>query len=289
MSEAFVTLSGVREAFVTLSGVSEANVVEGQRMARALASLVLATCLLAASPPQSVTVLYAGSLVTPMEGPIAQALARGGITFEGEGRGSQEIANFITAGLRKPDVIILVDPAILARLTRAGYIEHSWPLGRASLGIALPPAHRLWFDEENVPLGIQLLDAAGARIARTDPRLDPKGRYTIEAIRLLLGPKGERKLLGDDENPAQIFPEEDLLVRLETGEADFAFVYSTEARARHLAFIPLPGAASMSGKIRYSIAIVTNAPHPVAARAFVNFLLRGPGHRILEAAGLSYP
>jgi molybdate/tungstate transport system substrate-binding protein len=258
-------------------------------MAKALASLVLATCLVAASPPQTVSVLYAGSLLTPMEGPIAQALARGGITFQGEGRGSQEIANFIMAGLRKPDVIILVDPAILARLTRAGYIEQSWSLGRASLGVALPSAHRLWFDEENVALGNQLLDAAGARIARTDPRLDPKGRYTIEAMRLLLGPKGERELLGDDENPAQIFPEEDLLVRLETGEADFAFVYSTEARARHLAFIPLPGAASMSDKIRYSIAIMKSAPHPAAARAFVQFILSGPGRPILEAAGLAYP
>ncbi|HUY41182.1 MAG TPA: extracellular solute-binding protein [Candidatus Dormibacteraeota bacterium] len=258
-------------------------------MAKALASLALATCLVAASPPQTVTVLYAGSLVTPMEGPIAQALARQDITFEGEGRGSQEIANFITAGLRNPDVVIVVDPAIMARLARAGLIAQSWTLGGATLGIALakhhPPSIR--FDEANVPFSTQLLDGSGMRIARTDPRLDPKGRYTIEAVRMLVGARGERQLFGADENPAQIFPEQDLLVRLETGEADWGVVYSTEARARHLEFIPFPGRASMSDEIRYVVAVMKGAPHPKAARAFVEFLLHGTGRRILEAAGLA--
>jgi molybdate/tungstate transport system substrate-binding protein len=224
--------------------------------------------------------MYAGSLVTPMEGPIANALAERGITFEGEGRGSQEIANFILGGLRKPDVVIVVDPAILARLQHADLVAQSWQLGSASLGIAG------FHCDPKCPSLTKLLNMPGLRIARTDPRLDPKGRYTIEAMRLLLGNAGERRLFGDDENPAQTFPEESLLVRLETHESDFGFVYSTEARARHLDFIPLPGRASMSDKIRYFIAIMKNAPHPSAARAFVDFLLHGQGRGILENAGL---
>lgn len=256
-------------------------------MTKAFASLILAVALVAASPSQTVSVMYAGSLVTPMEGPVASALAQHGMTFEGEGRGSQEIANFILAGLRKPDVVIVVDPAILARLQHAGLVAQSWQLGRASLGIATSYCNRVKPLASNTNLCLQKLwNTPGLRIARTDPRLDPKGRYTIEAMRILLGNTGERKLLGDDENSAQTFPEESLLVRLETHQSDFGFVYSTEARARHLDFIPLPGRASMSEKIRYFVAIMKNAPHPSAARAFVDFLLHGQGRSILENAGL---
>lgn len=259
-------------------------------MIRAFASLMIAGLLVGAAPPQTVSVLYAGSLVTPMEGPVANALAQRGIGFQGEARGSQEIANFVLAGFRTPDVVIVVDPAILARLTHAGLVAQSWQLGRASLGIALAKGHGdVWFDQANVPFGKTLLEGVGWHIARTDPQLDPKGRYTIEAVRMLVGAEGEHRLLGDDENPAQIFPEQDLLVRLETGEADFGFVYSTEARARHLDFIELPGRASMSDKIRYVVAIMKNAQHPQAARAFVDFLLHGPGRAILTNAGLSHP
>ncbi|MGH7738116.1 MAG: substrate-binding domain-containing protein [Candidatus Tyrphobacter sp.] len=264
-----------------------------------LAAISLVALLLVAtggaSPPQSVSVVYAGSLVTVMEGPVAQALSHRGILFEGEGRGSRELANLVLAGLRTPDVVIVVDPAILATLQHAGLVAQSWPLGSAALGVAWAPASRdaALFDRAErgratIARVLQTLAATGsARIARTDPRLDPKGRYTIDALRVLLGPASERVLLGADENPAQIFPEQDLLVRLESGEVDFGFIYSTEKR-NDLEFVPLPGRASMSHEIRYVIATMKDAPHPRAARAFVDFLLHGQGRTLLLRAGL-YP
>ena len=39
--------------------------------------------------------MYAGSLVTPMEGPIKSALADKGIDVQGQGAGSKQLANFI--------------------------------------------------------------------------------------------------------------------------------------------------------------------------------------------------
>lgn len=260
-------------------------------MARAVAAgFILLMALSGASPPQIVSVLYAGSLVTPMEGPVSQALATRGVTFQGEGRGSQEIANFIEAGLRKPDVVIVVDPAILTRLTRAGYVAQSWPLGSGALGIGWSDRSRLAARLARTPPTrdalLALFATPNIKIARTDPQLDPKGKYTIEAMQLLFGAAQAHAILGSDENPAQIFPEESLLVQLETGEADLGFLYSTEARARRLNFLELPGSASLSNKIRYSIAIMKNAPHPAVARAFVDFLLHGAGHRILLESGL---
>ncbi|MBV8116993.1 MAG: substrate-binding domain-containing protein, partial [Candidatus Eremiobacteraeota bacterium] len=128
----------------------------------------------------------------------------------------------------------------------------------------------------------------GLTIGRTDPKLDPKGAYTLEAMRMFAGPSGERRILGDDENPAQTFPEQDLLVRIETGQADVGFFYKTEAIARSLRFMPLPGAAAMSEKITYVIAIMNSAAHPAHAKAFQDFILTGNGRRILESSGLEY-
>jgi molybdate/tungstate transport system substrate-binding protein len=240
-----------------------------------------------------------------MEGPVATALAKRDITFQGEPHGSKEIANLIIAGLRKPDVVILVDPSVESRLAHAGFVAQSWKLGTTSLGLGWERGSRFspsCHGERSTSAGsasaksnhrhdrrcvIQALQTPGLRIARTDPRLDPKGAYTIEAMRMLVGPAAERKILGLDENPSQTFPEESLLAHLEAGDSDVGFVYETEAIARHLQFIPLPGRASLTDKIVYTIAIVKNGPHPSSARAFVNFLLHGKGRAILSDAGIN--
>ena len=86
------------------------------------------------------------------------------------------------------------------------------------------------------------LGTPGLKIGRTDPKLDPKGAYTIEGMTMWLGSAGARRILGDDENPSQIFPEENLLARVDTGQVDVGFFYQTEAIARNYHFIPLPGA-----------------------------------------------
>jgi molybdate/tungstate transport system substrate-binding protein len=132
----------------------------------------------------------------------------------------------------------------------------------------------------------RLLAIPNLRIARTDPRLDPKGVYTIAAVREMLGPARERALLGSDDNAAQIFPEESLLVHLESGEADVGFVYETEAIAHHLQIAPLPG---VHFAVRYRIAILKKARHPDAANEFVDFVERGEGRVILERYGVEKP
>lgn len=260
-------------------------------------AIVLATLASCASPSQPVDALYAGSLVTPMQGPIAQALGKRGIAFEGEARGSKEIANLIVAGLRKPDVVILVNRAVEKRLERNGLVAQSWILGNTSLGLGWSSSsakaseagkcERLKGTYASQCL-VALLTTRGIHIARTDPRLDPKGEYTVEAAHIFLGPR-EAQVLGPDDNPAQIFPEESLLVHVERGDSDVGFVYELEARSRHLNFLPLPGRASLSNKVVYTIAIMKSAPHLSAARTFVNFLTHGDGRSILRNAGLTAP
>lgn len=241
-----------------------------------------------AAPASVVSVLYAGSLVTPMEGPVSDALRADGIQFAGEPGGSKKLANLIASGVRSPDVFISADPTIVAGL--GVNVGSSTIFARTTLGIAWSAKSRYSDVLEGVAAGrvplLQALATQGLRIGRTDPLLDPKGVFTVNALKDIAGVKVERQLLGDDENPNQIFPEEDLLARVETGEIDVGFFYRTEAVARNYPYVPLP--PSPASQVSYALAIMKNAPHPDAARSFATFILKGKGRDILEHAGLEY-
>jgi molybdate/tungstate transport system substrate-binding protein len=237
-----------------------------------------------------VTVLYAASLVTPMEGPIKDALHARGLEFQGQPGGSKELANLILGGIRSPDVFIAVDPKIVAKL--GDRVASATTFAGTSLGIAWAPHSRFatLFDDvlaRQTTLRLAL-ERPGLKIGRTDPQLDPKGAYTVQGVTMWLGNDGARRLLGGDENPAQIFPEEDLLARVETGQVDVGFFYRTEAAARGWHFIPLPGSAALTDRITYTLAIMHAAAHPAAAHEFAQFILSGDGRTILEHAGLTY-
>ena len=256
-----------------------------------LVTALLIMCVPAlAQTSGSVNVLYAGSLVTPMEGPIKESLRANGVDFQGQPGGSKALAHLIEAGLKKPDVFISVDPSLVSAL--GDKVTKSVTFAGTSLGIG-------WSDQSkdaalfarvadgSEPL-LDALSTPGLRIGRTDPALDPKGAYTISAMKMLAGDAREHAILGDDGNAAQVFPEEDLLVRIEGGEADVGFFYRTEAVARGLHFIPLPGKASLRDRITYTIAIMRDAPHPEAASQFLDFILSGAGKPILQRAGVEY-
>lgn len=244
----------------------------------------------ASADTNAVTVLYAGSLVTPMEGPIKTALQAHGIAFQGEGGGSKKLANLIAAGIRSPDVFISVDPGLVTNL--GARVASATTFAGTALGIAWSPNSRYAALFASVAAGkttlAEALRTPNLKIGRTDPQLDPKGAYTLQGVAIWLGRDGERALLGEDENPAQIFPEEDLLARIDTGQADVGFFYRTEAIARTYPFIPLPGAAALTDRITYTLAVMSAAPHPDLARTFADFVLTGGGRTILEQAGLTY-
>lgn len=260
------------------------------RLSALVGALALFAVPASAQTAASVQVLYAGSLVTPMEGPVKAALAKEGLDFQGEPGGSKKLANLIASGVRAPDAFVAVDPEIVASL--GDRVLRSTTFASTRLGIAWPEGSKyaVLFERVGESRGslADAIETVGLRIGRTDPRLDPKGAYTVQAVTLWLGASGERALLGADGNPDQVFPEEDLLVRLETGQADVGFFYETEAVARGYRFLALPGKADLSDKIRYALAVMRAAPHPAQAAAFETFLLRGPGRRILEKAGLHY-
>src|SRR5579862_4083121 len=268
------------------------SILAHMRMARGILGLVFAAILAvpAFAATRAVVVLYAGSLVTPMEGPIKAALTQQGIDFQGEGGGSKMLANLIAAGAKRPDVFISVDPKIVLGL--GSKVLDAETFAHTSLGIGWSNSSKRAALFASVAAGktsiVSALSTPGLAIGRTDPKLDPKGSYTVDAMTLLAGPDGTKRILGDPENDAQIFPEEDLLARIDTGEADVGFFYQTEAVARGLHFVALPGKASMSDKITYTIAELRDAPHLDLAEKFDQFIVKGAGKTILEKAGVEY-
>jgi len=132
------------------------------------------------------------------------------------------------------------------------------------------------------------LSESGVRVGRTDPAIDPKGARTVRAVQLLgryyRQPASARKLLGN----APEFPEEDLAVRVQTGELDAGFFYSTETAPMGLQTIELPPGTNLANEITFGIAVLPHSAHAQNAQTFLKFILYGQGKRILESAGLHF-
>ncbi|HUY83689.1 MAG TPA: extracellular solute-binding protein, partial [Steroidobacteraceae bacterium] len=117
---------------------------------------------------------------------------------------------------------------------------------------------------------------------------DPKGALTLQLMRRAelryRIPGLARRVLGADENPAQVLPEEALIGRLQSGQIDAGFFYSTETAAARMPAVRLP--AGIAPEAIYTVAIVNRAPHPAAAVEFVRFLLGPGGRALLQRNGL---
>ena len=257
-------------------------------MMKMAALLLAAAVTLIPSSAPAVSVAYAASLVAVMEGPIARAFdSRTGVRFAGEAKGSRALANLIRAGLRNPDVFVSADPALFKGLVRSYTV-----FGSARMVVAYSPksAHAQLFAAAARGTGsiLDALSAPGVRVGRTDPAIDPKGARTMRVIALL----GQRFHRADFARnllaSAHEFPEEDLAVRVQTGELDAGFFYSTETAPMGLRTIELPAGTNLENEIAFGIAVLPHAAHPQSAQTFLSFILYGQGKRILESAGLHY-
>ncbi|MCL6452381.1 MAG: extracellular solute-binding protein [Alicyclobacillus sp.] len=274
----------------------------------------------AASGQGNLSVLYAGSMTNVMEQKIRPAVKQQlGLDFAGEGKGSNELAQMIAAGIRQPDVFISASPGADQRLM--GAVHHNlvrWyiPLATDQLVIAYNPRSRFAADLEAAAKGgkawYQVLEEPGFRLGRTDPKLDPKGIDTIWMAELAQAyyhqPGLRQKLLGADDNPQQVFPEEALLAQLTSGQVDAIVAYRHEAVEWGVPYIRLPnqinlgdvadaaayakatytsstGQVSHGSPIEFTITIPATAPNEPGAVSFVRFMVAGAGHGILMKDG----
>lgn len=134
----------------------------------------------------------------------------------------------------------------------------------------------------------QVLLEPGIRIGRTDPKVDPKGALTLQLMQnaraFYNSPDLSQRVLGAPDNPAQVFPEETLVGRLQSGQLDVGFFYSTETTDAKISAIDLPAAVAPTAV--YTVTILHNAPNAAGAERFVSFLLGDEGRRVLLEHGL---
>jgi molybdate/tungstate transport system substrate-binding protein len=302
------------------------------RAAAAILLLLFAACGGANGAPQRrrqqtpprppVLVLYAGSLTTVMEEGVGPAFQQEtGFLYRGEGQGSMGAANMIRDRLRTPDIFISADPGVNDKLL-VGPANHDmvrWYLAFASgeLVIGYNPkskfagdfaaaaaGHKNWYDVLRMP---------GVRFGRTDPDLDPKGYRTFflfGAAENFYHRPGMTAFLGLPQNPAQVFPEPELLARMEAGQVDAGIFYRHEVLAHGIPFMTLPPELNQSAPalaafyakqsftnsngdtirgspILFTVTIPVQATNHRGAVAFVLFLLSPEGRNRLHSAGLN--
>ncbi|HTJ93596.1 MAG TPA: extracellular solute-binding protein [Pararobbsia sp.] len=261
---------------------------------RAAASMIVAGVLgfsVAAAHADTVNVLYAGSLVHMMEQRVGPAFEKAtGSTFQGFAGGSNMLANQIRGKLRRADVFISASPTVNKSLMGAENGNWvTWYAGFAESPLLIGYNAQSRFAQS---LLTQRWDKAltqpGIRIGRTDPKLDPKGAFTIQLLeqaqKLYNDPTLSQRMLGDPENPEQVMPEETLVGRLQAGQLDAGFFYTTETTDLRMPAVRLP--SDFNIKASYTITVLNNAPNEAGARKFVAFLLSDEGRQIMRDAGI---
>jgi molybdate/tungstate transport system substrate-binding protein len=283
----------------------------------------------------NVFVMYAASLTKAFEGTIGPSFEKKtGYTYTGEGRGSVQIANMISDGQRRPDIFVSAGTIPIKNLITMNadgkredeqqfhnaLVQWLVKFASAEMVIAYSPVSHFHLDLEKSKIGqtpwYRVLSQPGFKFGRTDPELDPKGYYMVISAKLAniyYNDKNiEQRVLGQDRNPRQFFPEESLITTLETGQLDAIAAYKHEAIARGLPYITLPSQINLAsptysdlyrkasytlntGKTIYGEPIYFSVTIPEAtasnlhrAVSFVTFLLSKDSKRILQNQGLNY-
>src|SRR3984893_11581225 len=257
-----------------------------------LAAIFIVTALVSAwAADTTVNVLYAGSLVNLMERSAGPAFEqKGGDRFQGYAGGANKVANEIKGKLRRGDVFISANPKVDDQLMgQANGDWVQWYIAFAESPLVIDYTTSSGFvDDLKNKSWYEVLAEPGLKLGRTDPKLDPKGALTIELLKraeaFYSKPSLSQQIIGEPDISAQVLPEETLVGRLQSGQLDVGFFYSTETSAAKIPAIKLPD--EVAPKARYTVTILRARPNPDGAERFVSFLLGSQGRDLLKQHGL---
>jgi molybdate/tungstate transport system substrate-binding protein len=232
-----------------------------------------------------VAVIYAGSLAKLMEDDIGPAFQKSsGYSFEGFGGGSGEDAKQIKGKVRQVDVFVSASAEADKELQGSADGDWvSWYSTFATTPLVLGYDPKSKFGEE-LAQGkpwYEVISQPGIRVGRTDPKLDPKGLLTVQALEEASRKLG-RPALKTAERSFPVFPETDLVGRLQAGQLDAGFFYAIEANVAH---IPTVSLAPISKTAAYTVTILNHSLHQAGAEAFVRYLLAASS--TLTSSGLT--
>ena len=234
----------------------------------------------------TVSVLYAGSLVNMMEHDLGPAFANATHdSYQGYGAGSTEIAAQIKSKVRQADVFISASPkadALLQGASNGSWVSWYVTFAKAPLVIGYNP-HSSYASQFRSTPWYKVITQPSIKVGVTDPKLDPKGKLTVQAID---DAAAQLKMpsLTQQISKFQVFPEESLVGRLEAGQLDAGFFYSNEAKEQNIPTAPI---TPVKASATFTVTLLKGAPNPAGARAFIKFLLGPSGQAILKRHGLT--
>lgn len=223
-----------------------------------------------------VKVAYAASLANLMEHDVSPAFDKAtGADFQGNAAGSTQLVSEIKGKVKQADVFISASTDANTGLMGAangGWETWYATFATAPLVIAYNPNSKFAADIKSKPWN-QVITEAGFKMGSTDPKLDPKGKLAGQA-------------LTKDNIPAsavQVFPEEQLVGRLQSGQLDAGFFYSNEAAELNIPTVPL---GDIKLQATYTVSVLNNAADTDAGIAFVQYLLGDDGKALMTKHGL---
>ena len=228
------------------------------------------------SAPGPVKVAYAASLANLMEHDVSPAYDKATTgDFQGDAAGSTQLVSEIKGKVKQADVFISASTDANTGLigdANGGWETWYATFATAPLVIAYNANSKFAADLKSKPWN-QVITEAGFKMGSTDPKLDPKGKLAAQA-------------LTKDNIPAsavQVFPEEQLVGRLQSGQLDAGFFYSSEAAELNIPTVPL---GDIHLQATYTVSVLSKAPDADAGIAFVQYLFSDAGKALMTKHGL---
>jgi molybdate/tungstate transport system substrate-binding protein len=234
----------------------------------------------------TVSALFAGSLLNYMERDFGPSFAKAaGYGYRGFAGGSTELAAQIKGDVRQGDVFVSASSAadnLLEGSAGGGWVSWYTTFASSPLVLAYDPDSSFGKQLARGKPWYEVIAEPGILVGRTDPKLDPKGILTVEAVeaaaRKLHQPALKRAL-----GSFPVYPETALVGRLQAGQLDASFFYAVEASSAHLATVPL---APVYKYANYTVTILNRAANPAGAAALVGHLLSPQRKLTLKKNGL---
>jgi hypothetical protein len=170
----------------------------------------------------------------------------------------------------------------------------SWYVSYASSNVVLGynPKSKFASDIKGKPW-YQVITEPGLKLGFTDPATDPKGKLVAQGLSDTAKARKLPALTTIENDKGDVFPEETLVARLQSGQLDAAFFYTAEAIPAKIPVVPLVGETlnaqpARRGGVRRLPARAVRPGLPQAGRLrpghpAEDHRHRHPGHRVGRA------
>jgi molybdate/tungstate transport system substrate-binding protein len=245
----------------------------------------------------------AASLTQPLKPVLDTFSARTGIVVQRESGATLEHVRKITDLHRVPDVFLSADAEVLPRLLVPKYASWYAEFARNRMVVAYTSKskHAAQINSAN---WATILRSPDVQVGRTNPDIAPVGYRTLLMLQLAehyYKSPGLARALVDNAPPRNMRPNAaELAALLAAGELDYIYDYQSVAESNGFRFVTLPDAIDLSNPARaaeyatasvvvggstrgsrirvkgepilYGLTVPIGAPHPTAAKRFLDYL-----------------